>query len=132
MNIESINQNDYGSAYCLACCYLAIARYYGYNITMDDLQSGSNPIVSPEGYVNRWGEHFTRSALKSKSESGVKAAIDDGMPVIIKGRSNSYDHFVVAYDYSGSTIKVMDPYGGEYGNLGSTTLKSWSGYYVCS
>lgn len=62
----------------------------------------------------------------------MKAAIDKGTPVIIKGKSNLYDHFVVAYDYSGSIIKVMDPYGGEYGNLGSTALISWSGYYIYS
>lgn len=89
-------------------------------------------IVDSDGSILKWGDYFTRSKLQSYDINGIKAAIDNGTPVIIKGKSSYYDHFVVAYDYSGNTIKIMDPSGGEFGNLGSTVLKTWSGYYVCS
>lgn len=130
MNIEAVNQDEYGSGYCLASCYLSIANYYGHNLTMEDLENKN--IVRSDGYVNKWGDHFTRSDLQSYNINGIKSAIDNGTPVIIKGKSTYSQHFVVAYDYSGNTIKIMDPSGGEFGNLGSTVLKTWSGYYVCS
>lgn len=97
---------------------------------MEDLENKN--IVRSDGYVNKWGDHFTRSDLQSYNINGIKSAIDNGTPVIIKGKSTYSQHFVVAYDYSGNTIKIMDPSGGEFGNLGSTVLKTWSGYYVCS
>lgn len=89
-------------------------------------------IVASNGYVNRWGDYFTRGGLKTYDATKIKAFIDDGNPVIIKGKSSSSDHYVVAYDYSGSSINIMDPWDGVFGDLGSTTLKSWSGYYICT
>lgn len=130
MNIPSINQRDYGNAFCLASCYLAIAQYFGNNVTMQDLIDKG--AVEENGDVNNTGGYFTRSALKTYNATNIKNEIDNGNPVIIKGTSSWGTHFVVAYDYSGSTIKVMDPWGGVKGNLGSTVLTSWSGYYVCS
>lgn len=130
MDIPAINQNDYGAAFCLASCYLAIAQYFGNDITMQDLISEG--AVGSGGFVNGTGGYFTRGSYKTYSLTKVKAAIDEGNPVIISGRSSRSDHYVVAYDYSGSTIYVMDPYGGVFGTLGSTTLTSWSKYAICT
>ena len=139
MTVTKVNQKDYGpgnvptNAFCLASCYLCIANFYKANKKMENLIT--EKIVNSSGSVLKWGDYFTRGAIKSYNASdisGIKAAIDKSNPVIIKGNSNSSTHYVVAYDYSGSTIKVMDPWGGVTGNLGSTTLKSATDYYICT
>lgn len=131
MNIPAINQNDYGSAFCLASCYLAIIQYKGYNKTMADLINEN--VVASNGYVNGTGGYFTRGTYSTYDAAGVKAAIDNNNPVIIAGYSGTgIQHYVVAYDYSGSTIYVMDPFGGVFGALGSTTISSWSNYAICT
>lgn len=130
MNIEAVNQRDYGDAYCLASCYLAIANSFGNNLTMQDLRDEG--IVASNGYVNRWGDYFTRGNVMTYNATKVKEALDNDNPVILKGTSSAGTHYVVAYSYSGSTIEVMDPWGGVFGDLGSTTLKKATNYYVCS
>lgn len=136
MDIPKVNQKDHGpgavdsNAFCLASCYLAIAQYFGHDVTMRDLLD--NGAVEENGSVNNTGGYFNVSSKKPYNAANVIREIDKGNPVIIKGESRVSEHYVVAYDYSGSTIKIMDPWGGVFGNLGSTTLKTASSYTVCT
>ena len=128
MDIPVINQRDYGDSFCLATCYLAIAQYFGYDISMQDLID--EKVISASGSVKRWGDHFTRSEKKTYNVTNVKKEIDKGNPVILADGS---PHFAVGYDYTNSKIQVMDPWEGETGDLGTTTLKKTpSYYYVCT
>lgn len=132
LEIESINQRDYGNAFCLATCYLAIARYYhpDKNLTMARLQKEG--IVASEGWVNRWGDYVTRGSAQNFNVSGIKTALAAGKPVIITGASSSGEHYVVAYGYTGNNIKVMDHWNGVKAVLGNTVLTSWSKYRICT
>lgn len=126
MNIPAVDQRDHGKDFCLASCYLAIIQSFGYDVSMQDLIDEG--AVKSNGYVNNTGGYFTRSGSKTYNATNVKKEIDKDNPVIVYGNG----HYVVAYDYSGSTIYVMDPYGGVFGTLGNTTLKTPSSYYVCT
>ena len=132
LNIETINQRDYGDEFCLATCYLAIARYYypNENLTMARLQKET--IVANGGWVNRWGDYVTRGAEKNFNVSAIKTALAAGKPVIISGASPRGDHYVVAYGYTGNNIKIMDPWNGVKAVLGNTSLISWSKYRICT
>lgn len=133
LEVPVVDQRDYGDSFCLASCYLAIANYYGANITMEKLIQ--DRIVSSSGYVNWWGDYVTKGSnitFDASNVDRIKLALTKGTPVIITGRSNSYEHHVVAYGFYGDTIKVMDPWGGVTGNLLSTTLVSANNYKICT
>jgi len=130
ISISAIDQKDYGNAYCLATCYLAIAKSFGYNITMTTLKNEG--IVASNGYVNSWGAYVARGDSKTYNVANIKAEIDAGKPCIITGQSSIGTHYVVAYDYSGNTIKVMEPWGGTKVNIGDSTLTSTSSYRACT
>lgn len=132
LDIESIDQMDYGSEFCLATCYLAIGRYYhpSEDLKMNRLQSEG--IVSSNGYVNYWGTYVTRGAAQDFNVSAIKTALAAGKPVIIIGESSRGEHYVVAYGYTGNNIKIMDPWGGVKAVLGNTVLTSWSKYRICT
>lgn len=131
MIIEAIDQYEYGQEYCLASCYLAIARYFGNDVTMQDLID-EGVVRSSDGYVNHTGGYFNISSYEKYDAAKIKAAIDDGNPVIVAGKIGTNKHYVVAHDYSGVRIFVMDPSGGEFGRLGETDLSSWTKFAICS
>lgn len=95
MTISAVNQNDYGSSFCLASCYLAIANYYGAKKTMQNLKD-ELIVDKTSGAVLKWGDYFTRGAKTTADAAKVIAAIDNNTPVIIKGQSSWGDHYVVA------------------------------------
>ncbi len=132
---EGNPDSSYQNAYCLATCYLAIAKYYNPNssITMTSLENDgivarNNPNYD-DGYLIRWGGHFDEGSKKTPySASAVRTAIANGYPVILGDGS----HFAVAYSTVGSTIKVMDPWNGVKGNLGTTQLNNPpTSYRIC-
>lgn len=137
LNIEAIDQRDYGTAFCLATCYLVIGKYYhpNENLTMSRLQQET--IVSSTGDVNRWGDYVTRGEKQDFNKANIKTALAAGKPVIISGKiknSTFDDHYVVAYGYAGNDIKIMDPWGGTKGVLGYTNFIDYENRFfrVCT
>ena len=130
ISVPNINQLDYGKAYCLATCYLAMAKSFKYNIDMDTLKKAG--IVSSLGYVESWGDYVARGESKTYNVTEIKAAIDAGKPCVVTGQSSDGTHYVVAYKYSGDTISVMEPYGGKTVAIDKSVLKSWSSYRACT
>ena len=133
LEVPVVNQRDYGDLFCFASCYLAIANYYGADITMDQLIREG--IVASNGSVT-WRNNYVKKgpniSFDVSNVDGIKLALTRGTPVIISGRSRSNEHHVVAYGFYGNTIKVMDPWEGVTGNLLSTSLVSVDNYKICT
>lgn len=135
MYIENVNQNDYGSSYCLATCVLVIARYYGNSdLTMQDMKDAN--VVEESGYVNDRNYYTTISGPKSIDYSKITSEIDGSNPVVISMGSPYGGHYVVADSYNSADkdgITVMDPWDGTHKTLAESMFTGYdlSGYYTC-
>ena len=113
--MPNVNQINYGDAFCLATCILAIARFYGHtNMTMEKMQE--NGWVRSDGFVNGNDGLFNRTSNIAFNINTVISELREGRPVIIRGRTRSNtsnDHFVVAVGATSANTNnliVMEPW----------------------
>ena len=138
--IETINQKSFpednpdtssSNSYCFATSVLAVARFYHPNNDISMTQLEKDGIVNHgNGTILSWSNKYfkcTAESYSSTSPAKVREAIRMGYPVILSNGG----HAAVAYAYTGTTIKVMDPWGGVKGILGTTLLKNPTMYRIC-
>jgi len=123
---------------CYATSILAIALYYGFSITMEDLVDNGN-ILKYNAYVNYSTPYFTMESVCQHDTPDVygpyiQKELDMGHPVIISLEKSNTDHYVVAVRVDGSgvsnsQIHVMDPATGTHKNLEEVLTGGVYSYY---
>lgn len=121
-----VNFNQWYSGYnstirysgCALCCGVDVSAYYG----------TSNNHGPEYFYNNYWGSNgyswqspcatFTDAAF---SYERIRAEIDAGRPVVVRGANASNQHWVVVRGYTSadndaSSLRVLDPYNPETWN----------------
>lgn len=106
---------------CCVCCACDVASYYkGSNYTLPQMRAAG--VYTLESAACVWSKvpsaRFTSYSGQSQSTyfSKIRSEINAGRPVLVYMVGPVYQHWVVAYGYTGSgasnaAIKVLDPYG---------------------
>ncbi len=94
---------------CGVCCLLSIIKYYGGNISLEQLRLDS--FTSDNGTS---AYHLIKTLKKYNFESlGLKINNDSinkiCLPAIAHVIINNYHHFVVIYEVNNNYLKIMDP-----------------------
>lgn len=130
VDIQSVNQMSYtniGYTFainaCLASCLLAVARWKGNNIQMQDLinkgcvRKSDAWVNTPQPYIAwTFGNKYVNEAAYSKA---ITDQINDGKPAVICLYRGAGEHYVVAVSGGSNAdqIRVMDPADGVFRSL---------------
>lgn len=91
--------------FCSEASASMVLRYYGYNISQDDVHEESDKFENMLPTLAK----FVDCRYESLDTKGLKSEIDEGDPVMLRILPNAYRHTIVVVGYDDGYLYVHDP-----------------------